>query len=198
MHDISPAHTLDVSALPVADAAPAPAPMARPTVRFMLRHPAHWLALGFGSGLSRLAPGTVGTLWGWLSFLVLSHWLDDAGWAWVIALSLPLGWWACSLTAKHMQVLDPGSIVWDEIVAFWLVLWLVMPTGLLGQAVAFALFRFFDAVKPGPVGWADALFHRLDPQTDAWAWTKAGFGIVLDDLVAAGCTLLVIALWKFW
>jgi phosphatidylglycerophosphatase A len=96
-----------------------------------------------------------------------------------------------------MRVLDPGSVVWDEIAAFWLVLWLVMPAGLVAQAVAFGLFRFFDAVKPGPVGWADALFHDVDPQTDRQAWTKAGFGIMFDDLVAAGCTLLVIALWKF-
>jgi phosphatidylglycerophosphatase A len=86
----------------------------------------------------------------------------------------------------------------DEVLAFWLVLWLVMPTGLVGQALAFGLFRFFDAVKPGPVGWADALFHRVDPSNDRWAWTKAGFGILLDDFVAAGCTLLVVALWRFW
>jgi phosphatidylglycerophosphatase A len=173
-----------------------PAPIARPSVRFMLSHPAHWLGLGFGSGLSRIAPGTSGTLWAWVSFLVLSHWLDDAAWACVIGLSLPLGWWACSGTARNMRVLDPGSIVWDEIAAFWLVLWLVMPAGLVAQAMAFGLFRFFDAAKPGPVGWADALFHDVDPQTDRHAWTKAGFGIMFDDLVAAGCTLLVIALWK--
>jgi phosphatidylglycerophosphatase A len=97
-----------------------------------------------------------------------------------------------------MQVQDPGSIVWDEVAAFWLVLWLVMPAGFWAQAVAFALFRFFDAVKPGPVGWADALFHDVNPQTDPRAWGKAGFGIMFDDLVAAACTLLVIALWKFF
>jgi phosphatidylglycerophosphatase A len=174
-----------------------PVPMGRPTMRFMLSHPAHLLALGYGSGLSRVAPGTMGTLWAWLSFGVLSHWLDDAGWGWLIAISLPIGWWACAVTARNMRVLDPGSIVWDEIVAFWLVLWLVMPTGFMGQLFAFALFRFFDAVKPGPVGWADALFHHVDPATDRQAWTKAGLGIMLDDLVAAGCTLLVIALWRF-
>ncbi len=172
------------------------APITRPSLRFMLSHPAHWFALGFGSGLSRVAPGTAGTLWAWVAFVLLSRWLDDAGWAWVIALSMPLGWWACTVTARNMRVLDPGSVVWDEIAAFWLVLWLVMPTGLAGQAVAFGLFRFFDAVKPGPVGWADALFHNVDPQTDRHAWSKAGFGIMFDDLVAAGCTLLVIALWK--
>jgi phosphatidylglycerophosphatase A len=201
MQDSRSEDTIDVIARPVPDSpeqpAPMDAPIARPTARFMAAHPAHWFALGFGSGLSRKAPGTVGTLWSWLSYLVLSRWLDDAGWAWVIGLSLPLGWWACTVTARHMRVLDPGSIVWDEIAAFWLVLWLVMPTGFIGQAIAFALFRFFDALKPGPVGWADALFHNVDPATDNAAWTKAGFGIMFDDLVAAGCTLLVIAFWKF-
>jgi phosphatidylglycerophosphatase A len=172
-------------------------PVVRPSVRFMMSHPAHWLALGFGSGLSRIAPGTAGSLWAWASFLVLSHWLDDARWGVVIAVSLPLGWWACTVTARHMAVLDPGSIVWDEIAAFWLVLWLAMPMGLTGQVMAFGLFRFFDAVKPGPVGWADALFHNVDPAFDKTAWVKAGFGIMFDDLVAAACTLMVIAVWRF-
>jgi phosphatidylglycerophosphatase A len=173
------------------------APMARPTLRFMLSHPAHWLGLGFGAGLSRMAPGTAGTLWAWVAFVLLSPWLGDSDWAWVIGLSMPVGWWACSVTARNMRVLDPGSVVWDEIAAFWLVLWLVMPAGLAAQAMAFGLFRFFDAVKPGPVGWADALFHDMDPNTDRFAWSKAGFGIMFDDLVAAGCTLLVIAIWRF-
>ncbi len=174
-----------------------PAPIVRPSVRFMLSHPAHLMALGFGSGLARIAPGTSGTLWAWVAFIALSPWLGDAGWAWVIALGLPVGWWACSVTARNMGVLDPGSIVWDEILAFWLVLWLVMPTGLVGQVLAFGLFRFFDAVKPGPVGWADALFHHVNPATDPAAWRKAGLGILLDDLVAAFCTVLVIAVWRF-
>jgi phosphatidylglycerophosphatase A len=87
-------------------------------------------------------------------------------------------------------VSDPGQIVVDEIAAFWLVLWLVMPTGFWGQLAAFALFRFFDAAKPGPVGWADRLFK-------GFGW-RGGFGILFDDLVAAGCTVLVVALWRFW
>jgi phosphatidylglycerophosphatase A len=172
--------------------------LARPTAAFMLAHPAHLIALGFGAGLSRIAPGTSGTLWAWLAFMALSPWMDDARWALLIAASLPIGWWACTVTARHMDIADPGSVVWDEIVAFWIVLWLVMPTGVTGQFLAFGLFRFFDAVKPGPVGWADALFHRVDPRTDRHAWSKAGLGILIDDLVAAGCTLLVVTLWRFW
>lgn len=175
-----------------------PAGPVRPTAKFMLAHPAHFVALGFGSGLSPFAPGTAGTLWAWLSFMLLQRWLTPGGIGWLIALSIPVGWWVCAVTARNMRVLDPGSIVWDEIVAFWAVLWLVMPAGLLGQAIAFALFRYFDAAKPGPVGWADRLSHGVDPATGRHAWTIAGFGIMFDDLVAAGCTLLVIALWRFF
>ena len=174
------------------------APIARPTVRFMLSHPAHFMALGFGSGLSRIAPGTSGTLWAWLAFLALSPWMNDLAWGIVLVLGLPIGWWACTVTARNMGVLDPSSVVWDEILAFWIVLWLIMPTGLVGQVLAFGLFRFFDAVKPGPVGWADALFHHVNIHTDPAAWKKAGLGIMLDDLVAAACTLMVIALWRYY
>jgi phosphatidylglycerophosphatase A len=173
----------------VNSAIPDLAPPLRPSLRFMLAHPAHLVALGFGSGLSRMAPGTVGTLWGWVSFLVLRLWLSPAALGWVILGALAVGWWACTVTARDLHSLDPGHVVWDEVVAFWIVLWLVMPAGLSAQAVAFALFRFFDAVKPGPVGWADRLFH-------GFGW-RGGLGILFDDLVAAFCTLLVIALWRF-
>lgn len=166
----------------------APTPF-RPTARFMLAHPAHAIALGFGSGLPRIAPGTVGTLWAWAAFVVMQRWMNPAQIGWLILVSLPVGWWACSVTARHMRIADPGSIVWDEVVAFWLVLLLISPAGFWGQLVAFALFRFFDAVKPGPVGWADQRFH-------GFGW-RGGFGILLDDLVAAFCVLLVLALWKF-
>lgn len=165
-----------------------PAPPSRGLHRFLLLHPAHFIALGLGSGLSPKAPGTVGTLWGWLAYLLLQHWLTPLGMGLLIAFSLLLGWWACTVTARHMGVADPGHIVWDEIVAIWIVLWLAMPMGFWGQLVAFALFRYFDAAKPGPVAWADQLFK-------GFGW-RGGLGIMLDDLVAAGCTLLCLALWR--
>ena len=176
----------------------APPAVARPTLRFMLSHPAHWIALGFGSGLSRIAPGTVGTLWGWALFLLMQRWLPPAALGWVVLAAWPVGWWACTVCARHMGLTDPGSIVWDEIAAFWLILWLVMPAGLLGQLVAFALFRYFDAAKRGPVGWADATFKQRDRASAQLRWGRAGFGILFDDLVAAFCTLLVIALVRAW
>lgn len=162
--------------------------IAHPSVKFMLQHPAHLIALGFGSGLPRVAPGTVGSLWAWLAYLVLAMWLSPAQIGWLIAASIPVGWWACTVTAKHMRVADPGHIVWDEVVAMWIVLWLSMPMGFWGQLTCFALFRFFDAVKPQPVKWADRLFKGFGP--------RGGWGIMWDDLVAAFCTLLVIAIWR--
>lgn len=166
----------------------------RATARLMLRHPAHLIALGFGSGLSPVAPGTVGTLWAWAAFLVLQPYLDTAQVAVLLGVSAVVGWWACTVTARALATPDPGAIVWDEVLAFWLVLWLVMPASLLAQGVAFALFRYFDAAKPGPVAWADRLYKGQRGQPIGWA---QGFGILFDDLVAALCTLLVVALWRF-
>jgi phosphatidylglycerophosphatase A len=173
---------------PAAPATEAP-PTVRPTGAFVLAHPAHFIALGAGSGLSRFAPGTAGTLWAWAAFVLLQPFLSDLGWATLIGLGTLVGWWACTVTAQHMRVADSGHIVWDELVAFWLVLWLVTPASFWGQLVAFALFRFFDAVKFGPMAWADQTFKGFGP--------RGGFGILLDDFAAAGCTLLVIALWRY-
>ncbi|WP_119289391.1 phosphatidylglycerophosphatase A [Azohydromonas sediminis] len=167
------------------------APPRRASAGFMLGHPARWIALGFGSGLSPWAPGTVGTLWAWLAFLLLDHWLDDAGWAVALLVAFAVGWWACTRTARDLGSADPSAIVWDEVVAFWIVLWLVTPAGFWSQAAAFALFRLFDAAKWGPVRWADRAFKGAAGQPPGWA---QGFGILFDDLVAALCTLLVVAL----
>lgn len=156
--------------------------------RFMWSHPAHLFALGFGSGLSPLAPGTVGTLWAWASYSLLSLYLNPTELGLLIAASFVLGCWFCKVTAQNMGLGDPSAIVWDEITAFWLVLWLWLPAGFAGQLVAFVLFRFFDAAKPGPVAWADRAFHGA-------GW-RGGFGIMVDDLVAAFCTLLCLALWQ--
>ncbi|MEJ7931600.1 phosphatidylglycerophosphatase A [Ramlibacter sp. AN1015] len=169
-------------------AAAAPATQRHATLAFTFAHPAHAIALGFGAGLAPVAPGTAGTLWGWLSFVALQAWLPAAALGWIILGALGIGWWACAVTARNLGSCDPGNVVWDEIVAFWIVLWLVMPAGFAAQCAAFALFRFYDAVKPGPVAWADGLFH-------GWGW-RGGLGVLFDDLVAAFCTLLTIAAWR--
>lgn len=167
------------------------------TLRFMLRHPAHLIALGFGSGLAPRAPGTAGTLAAWAAFVLLEHAFGPLPWLVLLAAALLLGVWACTVCARHLGVADPGAIVWDEVIAFWAVLWLIAPAPWLAQGLAFALFRFFDAVKPGPVGWADRLFKPAPGGTLGWA---QGFGILFDDLVAAACTLALLlptrALWS--
>ena len=108
--------------------------------------------------------------------------------------AMPAGCWVSTVCARNLRSADPSAIVWDEIVAFWLILWLVTPAGWLAQLIAFGLFRYFDAAKPGPVGWADRRFKLLPGQPIGWA---QGFGVMFDDLVAAGCCLLVIAFWQW-
>jgi phosphatidylglycerophosphatase A len=166
----------------------------KPDWRFLLAHPAHCVALGFGSGLSPVAPGTAGTLLAWLVWVELPASMSDTVRATLLVVATLASWAAATVTARHLAQADPSAIVCDEIVAFWLVLWLVTPAGFWGQAIAFVLFRFFDAVKPGPVAWADQRFKLRRGRPLGWA---QGFGIVFDDLVAALCTLLVIALWRF-
>lgn len=161
-----------------------------PTLRFMMMHPARLVALGFGSGLSPIAPGTVGTLWAWLAYSLWLQKLSDPAWVLLLVLSLLVGWWACTRTAAHMAVTDPGAIVWDEIIAFWLILWVATPTGAWEQWLLFGLFRYFDAAKPGPVAWADQVLKGA-------GW-RGGLGIIFDDLVAAFCSLLVFALYRLW
>lgn len=159
----------------------------RPDARFMLSHPAHVLAQGFGSGLSPVVPGTTGTLFGWLSFSLLSaRWpqlFTPLNWAIIIALGFVLGIWACHRTGRDMGVADHGSMVWDEIIAFWLVLLLLAPASFATQLWAFVWFRFFDMLKPAPIGYFDRRF-------------KGGFGVMWDDLVAAFYTLLLFAVWR--
>ena len=165
----------------------------RPGVRFLLSHPAHVVALGFGSGLSPFAPGTVGTLAAWLAHALLSPWLNDAGWGATIGIGVLVGWWACAVTARHLALADPTAIVWDEVIGFWIVLWLLTPAPFWSQAAAFVVFRVLDAAKPGPMAWADNLFRLRERGRIGWA---QGFGILFDDLVAALCTLLIIAAWR--
>ncbi len=152
----------------------------RPTPRLLLSHPTHFISLGFGAGLSPWAPGTVGTLLAWALDRVDPH--PAVG---VRLSSLPARQPVrCRGDRRRtdrtaLGVPDHGGIVWDEMVATWLVL-AFAPKTLLWQTIAVALFRFFDIAKPPPVRWADRSF-------------KGGFGVMFDDLVAAGYTLLALA-----
>ena len=149
-----------------------------PDGRFLVAHPAHFIALGFGAGLAPRAPGTFGTLLGWAIFLVLYEWIAPL---WIAFLAIPLfflGVWACDKTGRDLGVQDHGSMVWDEVVAF-LPLAALASASLAMQLVAFGLFRLFDIWKPFPIRYFEG---RL----------KGGFGVMFDDLIAACYAYLVI------
>lgn len=154
--------------------------------QFMLAHPAHWLAQGFGSGLSPVMPGTAGTLMGWALFAVPTGlWpaiFTPLFWGVAILAGILVGIWACDRTGRDMGIADHGSMVWDEIVAFWIVLLVLMPADFSTQCAAFLWFRFFDMVKPPPIRFFDRQI-------------KGGVGVMWDDIVAAFYTLLLFALW---
>lgn len=153
-----------------------------PSLKFLLAHPAHFLACGCGSGLSQWAPGTVGTLFAWATFLLFRPYLSDFALLGLLTAAYLLGIWIIDIAGRALGDPDHGSIVWDEIVPFWGVL-LLTPDDWLWQTTAFALFRFFDITKPQPARYFDQ--H-----------VKNGFGVMADDLVAAGYTLLALALLK--
>jgi phosphatidylglycerophosphatase A len=151
----------------------------RPDLKLLFAHPAHLIAFGFGSGLAPKAPGTVGTLLGWpLVWLITAAASDLLNQLALLIASFLLGVWACGQTGRALGVADHGGMVWDEIVAFALVL-LFTPPGWIWAGIAFLFFRFFDIVKPWPIRLAD---RRL----------KNGFGVMFDDLLAAGYALAVI------
>ena len=152
------------------------------SLSFLLAHPAHFLALGCGSGLAPRAPGTFGTLFAWLIFNLFRPHFADFELLGLFTAAYLLGIWAIDKTGKALGDPDHGSIVWDEIVPFWLIL-LMTPETFLWQAAAFGLFRLFDITKPQPARYFDQ--H-----------VKNGFGVMADDLVAAGYTLLCLALLK--
>jgi phosphatidylglycerophosphatase A len=153
-----------------------------PTLRFLLSHPAHFIALGFGAGLSPLAPGTVGTLVALPLAALLRAYTDDLGFLLATVAAFAVGIWAAGRTGRDLGVADHGAIVWDEVAAFLLVLFFVGAEP-LRQAFAFLLFRAFDVVKPPPARFIDREWHH-------------GFGVMADDIVAAFYALLAFALWQ--
>ena len=154
-----------------------------PPTSFLFRHPAHLIACGFGSGLSPFAPGTAGTLLAWITYpLLRGLFPDDIACAVFLLLAFALGVTACHITDRALGVVDHGSIVWDEIVPFWAVL-LMTPAGWPWQVAAFLWFRFYDIMKPPPANYFD---ERV----------KNGFGVMMDDVIAAAYTVLTLALFK--
>jgi phosphatidylglycerophosphatase A len=152
----------------------------RPSLRFLLHHPAHFVALGFGSGLAPVAPGTFGTLVAIPIALLLREHGGDLAYLAACAALFAVGTWASAVTGRALGAPDHGAIVIDEVVAFLLVLFFTGTTP-LRIVVAFVLFRGFDIVKPPPIRQLDAAM-------------KNGLGVMLDDLLAAGYALIVFAI----
>jgi len=144
-----------------------------------------FIALWFWSGKMPKAPGTWGSLaalpfaWGLTAYFGSSHVLLLSA-----AILLPIGVWASNLHSKKIGKHDAGEIVVDEVVGQWIAL-SVAPYSLLGWCAAFLFFRFFDILKPWPIGWID---KRV---SDGW-------GIMLDDIIAGlFAALCVLGLWFF-
>jgi phosphatidylglycerophosphatase A len=145
----------------------------------VLSRPAHFIAFGFGAGLMPFAPGTWGTLVAFPIYWLVGPQIEPIEFLLAIVALFALGVWACGATGRALGVPDHGGMVWDEVVAFLLVLFLV-PASWQWQTAGFVLFRLFDILKPPPIRYYDRTF-------------KSGFGVMLDDLVAAFYTLIVIA-----
>jgi phosphatidylglycerophosphatase A len=152
----------------------------RPTATFLLRHPAHFIALGFGAGLAPFAPGTFGTLVAIPIALLLGRYGGNAEFIVAIVVFLVVGAWASDVAGRNLGQRDHGAIVIDEVAAFLLILYF---TGITPEriAIAFLLFRFFDIVKPPPIRQLDAAM-------------KNGIGVMLDDVLAAAYVLVLFAL----
>jgi phosphatidylglycerophosphatase A len=151
-----------------------------PDARFLLRHPAHFIAFGGGVGLIPFAPGTFGTLLALPIFWLAGPRLGPVVYLGGLAALFALGVWACEVTGRALGEPDHGGMVWDETVAFLLVLFFT-PVYSYWQAFAFVLFRLFDIAKPQPI--------RHYERT-----VKGGLGVMIDDVIAAFYTLLVLAI----
>ncbi len=143
------------------------------------RNPIHFAAFGFGSGAAPVAPGTFGTLAAVALYLLLPT-MSVLVYCVFLLLTFALGVWLCERTARDIGVHDHGGIVWDEFVGYWLTM-LLAPPGWLWIVLGFVLFRFFDIVKPWPIRWLDAN-------------VEGGFGIMIDDVLAAIMALVCMQL----
>lgn len=140
--------------------------------------PANLFALGFGLGLAPKAPGTFGTLLGVALFLLMPQ--SALIYAGIVLVLFVFGVWCCGQSAKDLGVHDHPGIVWDEVVGYLLAM-ITLPAEPLWMCAGFVVFRFFDIVKPWPIGW-------VDRQVDG------GMGIMLDDVLAAVYSIVVLQL----
>ena len=147
------------------------------------RNPIHFLAFGFGSGASPVAPGTAGTALAVLIYLLLPT-MNVVSYSLFVLASLIMGIWLCGKTSRDLGVHDHGGIVWDEFTGFWLTM-LMAPPGWIYVIAGFLLFRFFDIVKPWPIRWVDRQVH-------------GGLGIMMDDVLAGLMAMICLQLLAVW
>ena len=169
-----------------------------PNLRWMVQKPWRLLAFGFGSGLSSMGPGTVGTLWAWAFGLIFQSFFGGYSFSDLLLLlsfGFFFGCWACGKSGEELGITDHSGMVWDEIIAFWVVLLLILPSSWKIQLLGFIVFRFFDIAKPGPIRWIDRFFKTWDGQGvfGKWPMLFRGFGVMIDDLMAAFFTLIVVS-----
>ena len=152
--------------------------MKKPSWTQLQDEPALMLAFGFGSGLAPKAPGTAGTLVGWLLAIPMALYQPWLLWA-IVLIGLVFGARICQAGIDATGVDDHPGIVWDEMVAIGMVVALLPVQTPLWWLLGFGLFRLFDILKPPPI-------RMLEHQT------PGGWGVMLDDLLAALYALLVI------
>lgn len=158
--------------------------MTDPLKKLSIINPIHFLAVGLGSGLIRPAPGTWGSLVGLLIGVAVLSFAVTKTFLILTALSFLLGCYLCQKTADDMGVHDHGAIVWDEFVGIWIVLLAVPEINWFWATAAFVAFRFFDILKPYPIRYFD----------EKW---ENGFGIMIDDVLAAIYAVMVILILDF-
>ena len=143
----------------------------QPKVNFkeLIKRPACFLGLGFGSGLAPVAPGTFGTLAAIPIYLLMQN-LSLITYLVLTTIAFIVGIWICQQSADWLGKEDPSAVVWDEIVGY-LITMIAAPTGWLWIVIGFVLFRFFDILKPWPISLADREIH-------------GGLGIMVDDVIA--------------
>ena len=152
--------------------------MSDPKDRISLRNPWHLLATGFGSGLSPIIPGTMGTLDAIPLYFLLVL-LPLPLYLLAILIAAIIGITICQRTSDDMKVHDHGSIVWDEFVGFWITMAVAPHATWKWVLTGFILFRFFDMLKPWPISWLDKK-------------VKGGFGIMIDDVLAGFIAMIIL------
>lgn len=149
----------------------------QPSTQTVWTNPIHFIAFGFGSGTIPFAPGTMGTLMA-IPFYLLIRDFPLAIYISILIIATVAGVWACDVTEKYLGTHDYKGIVWDEVCGYWLTM-LAAPHHWSWVVIGFFLFRLFDIWKPWPIRWIDK-------------YVQGGLGVMLDDVLAGGYSLIAL------